>query len=170
MSPVSQPKETERTLLRYRIGSISPSNRGSRTPTGSRTANPSSPSPRGSVLQQEGGVLLPTEERGDSKKDVKEKGSSRMSRSPNQVCSVFQSPLKSLEHLKEAIILDFQGIPFVDSSFADEFLGKLVSQIGVLAFCQRCTLLQLTPDVQVVLERAISLRVKELFETNKPLP
>ena len=70
---------------------------------------------------------------------------------------------------KEGIVLDFQGIPFVDSSFADEFLGKLVAQIGVLAFSRRCTLLHLTPDVQVVLERAISLRVKELFDTNKPL-
>ena len=67
---------------------------------------------------------------------------------------------------KGTIILDFQGIPFIDSSFADEFLGKLVSRIGVLAFTQRFVLRNTSDDVRVVLERAISMRVKELFDSS----
>ena len=64
----------------------------------------------------------------------------------------------------EKIVLDFGNVPMVDSSFADEFLGQLVPMFGFIAFNKRFIIYHANRDVETVLERAISIRAKELFD------
>ena len=58
------------------------------------------------------------------------------------------------------IRLDFSNVPMVSSSFSDELLGKLIMQIGFIAFNQRFILYGTSNDVVVVLEHAIGMRAK----------
>ncbi len=73
--------------------------------------------------------------------------------------------LNFLKGSKERVIVDFQNVSIVSSSFADEFLGRLVKEIGFIGFTQRVQLLHVNKDVQVILERAISMRASELFDS-----
>lgn len=64
----------------------------------------------------------------------------------------------------ERIILDFSDVQMIDSSFGDELVGKIILQIGFLSFNQRFVIQNANQDIRVVLERAISIRTKELFD------
>ena len=63
------------------------------------------------------------------------------------------------------MLLDFSGIDIIDSSFADELVGKLVLCLGFLGFNKRFAITDANYDVEVILERAISIRAKELFDS-----
>ncbi|MFG2368803.1 STAS-like domain-containing protein [Streptomyces mirabilis] len=54
------------------------------------------------------------------------------------------------------LILDFEGVPMVSSSFADETIGKLAERFGPVGFAQRFRLINMNPSVQMLLDRAIA--------------
>ena len=56
--------------------------------------------------------------------------------------------------------VDFDGIALVSSSFADEVIGKLYTDIGPLEFMQRFDLRNMNPMVKQIVERAMSQRIK----------
>ena len=72
--------------------------------------------------------------------------------------------LNFLKGSKEKVVVDFQSVSMVSSSFADEFMGRLVKEIGFIAFNQRILLMHANKDVQTIIEHAISLRMRELFD------
>jgi hypothetical protein len=47
----------------------------------------------------------------------------------------------------------------VSSSFADETIGKLAERFGPIGFAQRFRLTNMSPQVQMLLDRAIVLRI-----------
>lgn len=57
------------------------------------------------------------------------------------------------------VVLDFAGQAVVSSSFADEVIGKLVLEMGFIAFSNRVRLRNMSPTVANLLDRAIALRV-----------
>jgi anti-sigma regulatory factor (Ser/Thr protein kinase) len=57
------------------------------------------------------------------------------------------------------IIIDFDGIPIVSSSFADEVFGKLFVEIGPVGFMQSFEFLNTSPTVRKLIDKAISQRV-----------
>ncbi len=57
------------------------------------------------------------------------------------------------------ILLDFDGIPLVSSSFADEVVGKLFAELGPLAFMQRFEFRNIEPTVRQLVDRAIAQRM-----------
>ncbi|GAA4863394.1 STAS-like domain-containing protein [Kitasatospora terrestris] len=59
------------------------------------------------------------------------------------------------------LILDFSGVNVVSSSFADEVLGKLALEMGIVAFINRFNLEGMTPTVTAIVNRAISQRIAE---------
>ncbi len=59
-----------------------------------------------------------------------------------------------------AIEFDFEGVPLVSSSFADEVFGKLFVELGALDFMRRCTFRAVDPTVKRLIDRAIAQRMK----------
>lgn len=57
------------------------------------------------------------------------------------------------------IILDFQDVPLVSSSFADEVVGKLFAELGPVAFTQRFQFQSIEPTVRQLVDRAIAQRM-----------
>jgi anti-anti-sigma regulatory factor/anti-sigma regulatory factor (Ser/Thr protein kinase) len=67
-----------------------------------------------------------------------------------------------LNYLNEGapyLVLDFAGVDMVSSSFADETIGKLAKRFGAIGFGQRFKLVNMTPTVQGLLDRAIATRL-----------
>lgn len=67
-----------------------------------------------------------------------------------------------LNYLNEGapyLVLDFSGVDMVSSSFADETIGKLAKRFGPIGFGQRFKLINMTPTVQGLLDRAIATRL-----------
>ena len=58
------------------------------------------------------------------------------------------------------IIIDFSDITLVSSSFADEVIGKLLVEIGMIEFMGRFELRNMSSMVRQIIERAIQQRMK----------
>ncbi|MCF8380091.1 MAG: DUF4325 domain-containing protein [Bacteroidales bacterium] len=66
------------------------------------------------------------------------------------------------------IIIDFGNIGMISSSFADEFLGKLIVELGFFQYQKIFTLVNMNETVQSITQRSISLRMAQsLGETRK---
>lgn len=57
------------------------------------------------------------------------------------------------------IVIDFSGISVVSSSFADEFIGKLVAQLGFISFNRRFQLSNMNPFIGAIIDRAVVQRL-----------
>jgi anti-anti-sigma regulatory factor/anti-sigma regulatory factor (Ser/Thr protein kinase) len=61
------------------------------------------------------------------------------------------------------LILDFSGVTIVSSSFADETIGKLAERFGMIGFTERFRLVNMSQQVRMLLDRAISLRISTTY-------
>jgi anti-sigma regulatory factor (Ser/Thr protein kinase) len=59
------------------------------------------------------------------------------------------------------LVLDWEGVPLVSSSFADEAIGKLYADLGPLTFGRRVHSINLEPLVRSLIERAIVQRLAQ---------
>lgn len=67
------------------------------------------------------------------------------------------------------VILDFSGIAVTSSSFADEFIAKLVVHYGFYGFQRKISLQGMNETVQGILHRSVAQRMMEtLQEDSKP--
>jgi anti-sigma regulatory factor (Ser/Thr protein kinase) len=57
------------------------------------------------------------------------------------------------------IVLDFEGVPLLSSSFADEVVGKLFVELGPLAFMQRFQFRNIDSTARQLVDRAIAQRI-----------
>jgi hypothetical protein len=57
------------------------------------------------------------------------------------------------------IVIDFDGIGLVSSSFADEVFGKLFVQLGAMGFVQRFQFVNVSVTVRALVDRSISQRL-----------
>lgn len=60
----------------------------------------------------------------------------------------------------QKIIIDFDSVPIVSSSFADEVFGKIFLEIGAMTFMQKFEFLNLMDTVQLLINKAISQRMQ----------
>ena len=58
------------------------------------------------------------------------------------------------------ICADFDGVPILSSSFADEAIGKLFLAIGPIEFMRRLRLINMSPTVEALVNKAIEQRMK----------
>jgi STAS-like domain of unknown function (DUF4325) len=58
------------------------------------------------------------------------------------------------------ISIDFEGVPLLSSSFADEAFGKLFLSIGPMKFMQRIKLVNLTGVAEGLINKAIAQRMQ----------
>lgn len=57
------------------------------------------------------------------------------------------------------VILDFDGVEIISNSFADECIGKLVSQYGINELKKKTTFKNTNENVSLVLKKVINDRI-----------
>jgi uncharacterized protein DUF4325 len=76
-----------------------------------------------------------------------------------------QLPIKVLNLLtakpKYYLYINWDGVSVIASSFADEFLGKLVQKLGKAEFERKIRLTNMEPLVKQLVEKAISERIAD---------
>lgn len=63
---------------------------------------------------------------------------------------------------EEEIILDFQDVKMVTSSFADEVIGKNCAKLGLHNFFDKVQIVNATGQIKLILKKAIMDRLQEL--------
>jgi anti-sigma regulatory factor (Ser/Thr protein kinase) len=61
---------------------------------------------------------------------------------------------------KGVVSVDFEGVPLLSSSFADEVFGKLFLSLGPVGFMQRIRLINMMSTVESLVNKAIAQRMK----------
>jgi hypothetical protein len=62
---------------------------------------------------------------------------------------------------KKPVIIDFDEIGIISSSFADEFIGKLVVELVFFQFQQIYTLTNMNSTIQTIMQRSLSQRMAQ---------
>lgn len=68
--------------------------------------------------------------------------------------------IENLLNFAHSIILDFDGVGVISSSFADEVFGRLFVDMGPRAFMTRIEMRNVDPTVEGLIDRAIVQRTK----------
>ena len=66
------------------------------------------------------------------------------------------------------LVIDWQGIPVISSSFADESFGKLFVNLGPIGFAARVRNLNMEPLVRKLVDKAVVQRMAQASELLKP--
>jgi hypothetical protein len=72
----------------------------------------------------------------------------------NEILNIYKSA-------KKPVILDFEGIGIIASSFADEFIGKLVQDLGLFQFQAAFPMKNMNGTIQAIVQRSLSQRLSE---------
>lgn len=73
--------------------------------------------------------------------------------------------INTITRTNSGIILDFDEVKTVSSSFADEFLAKLVMKLGFIKFNQLIRLTNMNDNVKFLCERSLYMRIHDEWET-----
>lgn len=67
------------------------------------------------------------------------------------------------------LVLDFENVNLVSSSYADELIGKLVAEIGFSVFNSYCQLRNLSSLNQQVVDRSVQQRMAQEYYNEPPM-
>lgn len=76
----------------------------------------------------------------------------------NEIVNIFKS-------VKKPVILDFEGVGIIASSFADELIGKLVQELGIFQFQAAFPMKNMNAIIQSIVQRSLSQRLSENLAT-----
>lgn len=62
------------------------------------------------------------------------------------------------------LIVDWEGIPVISSSFSDEAIGKLFLQLGAMAFSSRIRNVNMEPLIHGLLDKAVAQRLTQAVD------
>ena len=71
-----------------------------------------------------------------------------------------------LKQSERAITLDFLNLNIISSGFADELIGKLVTEFGFYGFNNIFKLKNMNTNVQSIVQRSVAQRMMESFNGN----
>jgi hypothetical protein len=60
------------------------------------------------------------------------------------------------------LIIDWEGVPVISSSFADEIIGKLFLRLGAMAFTAKLRNINMEPLITALLDKAVSQRLTQV--------
>lgn len=72
----------------------------------------------------------------------------------------------SLKEGNKKVILDFDGVNVVSSSFADELIGKIIAENGFVYFMRYFELRNISPFNISVINRSVEQRVAQKYYDN----
>ncbi|MGL4599682.1 MAG: STAS-like domain-containing protein [Bacteroidia bacterium] len=61
------------------------------------------------------------------------------------------------------IIIDFNGVRMISSSFADELIGKLISEMGFIWYTNKIKIVGLSSDLHFIVNRSVAQRMMEQY-------
>ena len=64
---------------------------------------------------------------------------------------------------QKGIVIDFDGLSVISSSFADELVGKMLVHFGFFGFNQIVRLKNMNQTIQAIVERSVAQRMAEAF-------
>lgn len=74
---------------------------------------------------------------------------------------MFMKTTNILKVIPGHIVLDFASVQMISSSFADEFIGKLVRKMGFLQFNELVRVINTEPSVRALINQAVERRLTE---------
>lgn len=72
----------------------------------------------------------------------------------NELINIYKSA-------KKPVIIDFEGVGIIASSFADELIGKLITELGLFQFQAAFPMKNMNPTIQAIVQRSVSQRLAE---------
>lgn len=72
----------------------------------------------------------------------------------NELMNIYRSA-------KKPVIIDFEGVGIIASSFADELIGKLITELGLFQFQAAFPMKNMNPTIQAIVQRSVSQRLAE---------
>ena len=77
--------------------------------------------------------------------------------------------LNTYRQTGKKVIIDFDGINLISSSYADELIGKIISEYGFLFFLQTFTLRNVSPPNRPIIDRSVGQRMaQKYYDENIP--
>ncbi|MBO4856164.1 MAG: STAS-like domain-containing protein [Bacilli bacterium] len=70
-------------------------------------------------------------------------------------------------HNNNKVIFDFEGIGTLSSSYADELIGKLISDYGIVFFNRKFDIINLNKTNLIILERSVKMRLAQSYYDEK---
>lgn len=67
--------------------------------------------------------------------------------------------LRLAEGCEGRVVVDFEGVPLVSAGFVDEFLGKLVEELGFVEFQNRFLVVNMVSDVAAMFDGVVRQRL-----------
>lgn len=64
---------------------------------------------------------------------------------------------------RKLVVLDFEGVNLISSSFADELIGKIIAEKGFLYFTQAFRIINVTPANTSILNRSVGQRMAQIY-------
>lgn len=64
---------------------------------------------------------------------------------------------------KKKVILDFTGVNLISSSYADELIGKIISQHGFIFFISNFSIINISPTNAFILNRSVQQRMAQNY-------
>ncbi len=75
--------------------------------------------------------------------------------------------LNILKNERKRIVLDFNGVNLISSSYADELIGKIIVQYGIVAFINNFEIKNMSEFNSGVLNRSVQQRMAQKYYDNK---
>lgn len=72
----------------------------------------------------------------------------------NELLNIYKSA-------KKPVIIDFEGVGIIASSFADELIGKLITELGLFQFQAAFPMKNMNATIQAIVQRSVSQRLAE---------
>ncbi len=72
-----------------------------------------------------------------------------------------------IKRTKGGAILDFSGVNMVSSSFIDEFVAKMVVDLGFIGFNHLIRIENMEPNVKFLCERSLYMRIHDMWSNKK---
>ena len=63
------------------------------------------------------------------------------------------------------MVLDFDGIKNVSSSFIDELIAKLIIEFGIIEFMQIFVIINMNEDIRYLCNRSVYMRIHDEWDT-----
>lgn len=77
--------------------------------------------------------------------------------------------INSLKESHSKIIIDFTGVNFISSSFADELIGKIISKFGIVSFMENFKLTNISKQNRAIINRSVEQRLaQKYYDENIP--
>lgn len=71
--------------------------------------------------------------------------------------------LEALQKTGKRVVIDFQGVNLISSAYADELIGKIISEYGFLFFLQTFTLRNVFSLNRPIIDRSVGQRMAQKY-------